>query len=386
MEEKLEKILKDPQLFERVNKEFNKKIVGEHDTRKTIFLIACGGRLVKNRKATSGNLLVNCETGSGKDFVIKNVLKILPQENCKETDYTIIKRTRISPTTPDHWDIDWTGKLLYVEDISNRVLNSDIIKVCSSNDDINSIATITNRQNVSENKTQKGKPILIFSGAKTYLKNEMLRRFPICKLDESEPQTKEIINKNVEEAKVGTTEDYDNSIKEALVLLERVNVKIPFADKLKDILPTENLITRTIFPRFLDYIKFSTAIHQLQREIDNGYLIATPEDYDIARMVVMETITNEKSIPLTNYDEKIQKVLKENKGSRYSVDEILDKAKIDITRQSLKPLLDKLVKYDFAECETFRPNVGRPYLVYWSKEVGELNIPKWGELIWKKKD
>ena len=43
---------------------------------------------------------------------------------------------------------------------------------------------------------------------------------------------------------------------------------------------------RRVFPRFLDLIKSSCALHQFQRKSDKGFYYANKEDYEIAREVI----------------------------------------------------------------------------------------------------
>ncbi|GAG25669.1 unnamed protein product, partial [marine sediment metagenome] len=129
----IEEILKDPKLFDKIDREFDKMIVGEKKARRTIFLFSCG-RLVLNAESTSTNLLVNDESGMGKDHVTKNVLKIYP--NWNGNPGIVHHRVRISPTAFCYWhnckfeeDWTWDGKIFYGEDISNNVLNSDMFKL-----------------------------------------------------------------------------------------------------------------------------------------------------------------------------------------------------------------------------------------------------------------
>src|SRR3989344_1465735 len=109
-------VLTDHNLFNNITEvEFDKKIVGELKSRKTIFLCAAGGRLVENSQIASFNLLVNDEAGTGKDYVVGAVLEILPSE-------IYIHKTRISPTVFTYWysgekykNWTWDGKVFYHE-------------------------------------------------------------------------------------------------------------------------------------------------------------------------------------------------------------------------------------------------------------------------------
>lgn len=73
-------LLANPDLFDLITEdELDKKIVGELETRKTIFLCACGA-LVENSNLASYNLLVNSESGAGKDWITGKSLEVFPHD------------------------------------------------------------------------------------------------------------------------------------------------------------------------------------------------------------------------------------------------------------------------------------------------------------------
>ncbi len=291
------KILKNTQLFNEItDNEFDKKIVGEKETRKVIFLCAAGGRCVKNNQIASYNLLVNDDAGVGKDYVVAAVLDILPTEQ-------YIHKTRISPAVFTYWhnpqyepDWSWDGKVFYPEDISEMVLNSDVFKVMCSK---GSSATVVIKQRAYEIDI-KGKPVMITTTASATPNPELARRFAILNLDSSEDQTKLIMARHSQFKKKGTIPEYSPDITLALSYLQQVRVKIPFADKIDKHFPTKNVIMRTHYPRFLDFISASAAFHQYQRSIDEeGFVLATGTDYEIARACFLKLSSNKYMIPLT---------------------------------------------------------------------------------------
>ncbi|MDD5148662.1 MAG: hypothetical protein PHH08_04330, partial [Candidatus ainarchaeum sp.] len=288
--------LSHPEFFNIIcEQELSKKIEGEQDAIQTIALVGFGGRLVQNCEPTSTNLLVNSASGSGKDWICKNTLSILPKE-------IYIKRTRISPTVFNYWhnskfepDWTWNEKVFYLEDISNPVLNSDVFKVMASG---GSVSTITINQYAVDIEI-KGKPVMITTTAAATPNPELIRRFPIVSLDESIDQTKAIIKKQAKFAVQGKTTEHNPKIKEALGYLQTIKVKIPFAEILPELIPSNHIIMRTNFPRLLDYIKFSCALFQFQRKQDNeGYFLATGQDYEYARKAIQK-ITGSGIISLT---------------------------------------------------------------------------------------
>jgi hypothetical protein len=307
-EERLLKILKRKNIFNEITEiELDKKIVGEVDARKVIFLCACG-RLVENCQIASYNLLVNDDAGTGKDYVTHATLSILPKDQ-------YVKKTRISPAVFTYWhnstyDLDWTwdGKVFYTEDISESVLNHEVFKVmCSSGSE----ATVVIKQRAIDIHIE-GKPVMITTTATSIPNPELTRRFEILNLSENKDQTKAIIERHAKFAVAGISPEYNLDYSKAMALLKRVKVRIPYAESLCTLFPTESIMMRTKFPRFLDLIKASAAFHQNQRKCDkNGFLLANGQDYEISCQIMRTLISNRYFIPLTKIQRKIVEFFEE---------------------------------------------------------------------------
>lgn len=321
-------------------RELDKVMVGEIEARKTIFLCAVGS-LVTNANTASYNLLVNDLAGAGKDYITGKTLSLIP-------DFRFLKRTRISPTTFTYWhnskfepEWTWDGKVLYLEDVANTVLNSSVFKVmCSTG----SIATIVKDQRAID-IIIKGKPVIIITSATANPTPELVRRFSIVNLDSGIKQTEAIVKRHLEYAKTGKVPEVDHIFIDALKNLQPVRVKIPFATKIAEYIPNENIIMRTHILRFLDYIKASCALYQYQRETDeDGFHIATDQDYQIARVALMKTTSNQYMIPLTKDQRRILDVFKELGSNWYSVNDLEPKITW-ISDKWLREQLDRLVEY-----------------------------------------
>lgn len=376
--------LKLSNLFELFDAELDKTIVEEHETRKTILLVALGGALTVNAESTSLNLMVHDDSGAGKDYIVRQVLKLLPQK-------WIVQRKRISPTVFNYWhnlkfepEWTWDGKVFYNEDISNVMLNSDVFKVFSSAE-IGGISasTITINNRAIELEI-KGKPVMLLTIASASPNPELLRRFPICNLDTTEAQTKLILKRKAQYHARGIKPSYDQKIMDALYWLKPVKVKVPFAEKLVNVLNSTHIIIRTHFDRFIDYVKFAAAIHQFQRECDeDGDLIAAPEDYEIARLAMLKTTSNIFSIPLTKTQTRIIEIMKreskENECS-FSVGD-LEKYISFISDRQLRRELDKLATLGFLEKDKApREYSKHDVLVYKLLKQININLPSWEDL------
>jgi len=372
------KILRNPELFKTITeREFDKKIVGEIESRKTIFLSTCG-RLVKNASLTSFNVLINSKSGAGKDYITSKVLEIYPK-------ILYEKRSRISPTALTYWhnahyepDWTWEGKIAFFKDISNNVANSDVFKLYLS-DETSSVITIKQRAYEID---IIGKPVVLVTSANASLESEMLRRFNLLPLNESIDQTKAIIERQAELAQDGTEPEYDKGITNALRYLKPVKVQIPFAKKVSLIfMDSPNIILRTSFNRFLDYIKASAAFHQYQRERnDNGVLIANGSDYNLARLAFLKTTANRELIPLTRHQTKILDVFRELGVGNYSVSDLSPKVTF-ISQKTLYIELDRLADNGFLQKDNEeRESSKRPIMVYSFIDSPEANLPLFKDL------
>ncbi|MFH1229351.1 MAG: hypothetical protein V1678_02905 [Candidatus Aenigmatarchaeota archaeon] len=378
-EDEARTILENPRILDVLIEEINQKVVGETDTIKTI-LLACFGSLVENNQIASYNLLVNSESGSGKDYIVFSTLQILPKDSW-------LKRTRITPNVFTYWhnpqyepEWTWDGKICYLEDISDNVMDGEVFKVmCSSG----SSATVLIKQ-VPKDIEIRGKPVFIITSANASPNSELTRRFVIVNLDESIDQTKAIMERQAKYESEGKSIKYNKTLIESLSYLERIRVKIPFAKVLPGFLPKNSMIMRTHFPRFMDYIKSSCALHQYQRETDEeGFNVAEGQDYDIAREVLLKLTSNPFMIPLTHNDKKLLDIL-EGLGVPISALEL--EAKISfLSRAQLYKILDKLAKYGFLEKSTREDEIdsrknATVYSLTSSIKVSPLIIPTWSEI------
>ena len=381
-EESLE-FLKDPDLFNLTTEiELDKQIVGEIDTRKTIFLCACGS-FVENAQIASYNLMVNSGSGAGKDWVLSHTLKILPKK-------CYVKRTRITEKAFTYWHDSikepwwtWDGKVFYYEDITNRILNSDVFRVmCSTG----STVTVVKDQ-IARDIEIKGKPVIIVSSAKATLTQEMERRFTLISCDETIDQTEAIMDRQAENAENMGDTDFDSRISGALGFLKRVRVKIPYAKAIRSFLPKGNIVMRTHFQRLLDYIKASTALYQNQRERDeNGNVIATGDDYDIAVIAFKKITSNPRMITLTKNKQRILQIFKDFEAQtlekkKYSVKELEAKVTF-INLPQLYIELNELTENNFLEKDKEKKEGSDKLIMVFSlvESSNELKIPEWKDI------
>ena len=282
----VEVLLKNPKLFDLITEdELSKAISGEIATVKTIFLSLCG-IWVENVQI---NTIVSSESSSGKSYVCKKIIEIFPIE-------LVQYRTKITPEAFTYWhnsksepEWTWDGKICYIEDVSQMVMDSPTFRVMSSE---GSIATVVRNQQSIDIKIN-GKPCMLVTTANTNPTKELLNRFNIINMDETEIQSHRILEKTAEFAENIFKVNYNPIVLEALRLLKRVSVIIPFAKKIVNYFPLDDIRVRRDFKRFLDLITASCALHQYQREQDyEGNFIAEEQDYELSKEAIISMQSN----------------------------------------------------------------------------------------------
>jgi len=274
------KILKNSDLFKIIDKELAKRITGEEKSRRAIFL-SLSSIWLKDLDIPL-NTLVSSESSSGKSYVCKQIIKIFPR-------YLVVYRSKISGEAFTYWHTNedewtWDGKILYLEDINQQVLDSSTFKVMCSE---GSIATVVRNQKAVD-LFVNGKPCMLITTATTSPTTEVLNRMQIIPLDESKEQTQQI---TWEQALDNKRENYEPDLIDALSYLERYKVIVPFAPHIHNYLTKfyswEDIRMRRDFSRLISLIKCSAVLHQFQREKnEQGDLIATEQDYEIAIQVI----------------------------------------------------------------------------------------------------
>lgn len=343
---KYEELLRNPRLFDIITlQEFEKKIAGEIDTRRAIFLALCG-ILVKNKQGML-NICVNSESSAGKSFICSAIIKIFPTSRYEY-------RTKITPEVLTYWHNDtpawtWDGRILYLEDIRDTILNSDALKVMVSE---GSIATILMKQKVIDMKIN-GKPLVLCTMRNPNPKIEIINRFNLINLDETEIQTRLIAERLCKVAEFGEGEKYDEELIEAMSLLNMVNVHIPFANKLLKIMSQKDIRFRRANSAILDLIKASCAFHQYQRKQEHNHILAERQDYEIAREAIKKfdillpplTFRQKRAFKVC---EKLSKENEENFDGWFSAKEVYTKDAF-INQQNWYFYLDVLQQAGFLE-------------------------------------
>ena len=302
--EKCGKYLKDPMLLVNIVDEIQKEgVVGEEDTVLCLILKVML-RHVKCADATSSNVVVSDKSGGGKDFIVTAVCNVL----IPEAEY--YHRTGLTEKIFTYWNANkkeftWNGKVIHLEDPCDDLIASQGFKTMASGGAKN---TVVKDQKAVDLKVN-GKPVLITTSYNIDVDVEGIRRWDTLRMDTSKELTSLVI-RNIMLKKSGLIEVNENKdLREALKsILAPKAVKVPFMYDILKVLPN-TLAMRTICGKFVDYIKASAVLYQMQREhTKDGCINATWEDYEYARFVFAKMI-GKHGVPLNSSEETFMKIL-----------------------------------------------------------------------------
>lgn len=363
--EAYEEALLDKILFKRLLAETDKKVEGEEIPRHT--LLNCALSVFLKNEKNLPHVLINSVSSAGKGHVGKAVFDLLPAQN---GEYM----TKITPEAFTYWKADnqnwtWDGKLLFLDDVKQDFLNCDTFKVMLTEG--SKAVTVVKGQAVELHIP--GKPLVFLTTAHSMPNDELTNRMNFVTLDESEEQTKAILKRQaLEAAGIREKEKYDWVLTNSLSFLERVEVIVPFADKLPDYFPSSEVGIRRDFPRFLLLIKAVAALYQRQRDTDNkGRVIAEQQDYDIAKRS-FEGFVFESGVKLQHKQKKAYDYVKEllERGTRMDEEGRSFVRVEDVENNSLYAprtwygILGGLSQKGLLEKDSREGDFNKPYVVY----------------------
>jgi hypothetical protein len=129
--------------------------------------------------------------------------------------------------------------------------------------------------------------------AKSIFQEDLNRMVQIW-TDESAKQTRRVMHAAVQSYKPGksvtdvaTIIDKHREFQAALVWQD---VRIPYVEALAELLPAEKIQARRIIGQVLATIEAVALLHQFQRELVDGQLLTTWNDYEVARRLLLEPL------------------------------------------------------------------------------------------------
>jgi hypothetical protein len=320
-------------------------VVGE-DKAILCLLIKIFLRLVKNGDFVSSNLVLSDLSGSGKDWLVKNLCRFLLPESCFKS------YSRVTDKALNYYKIDWNGKVLHLEDVDVDFLNGSVIKTMASGGS-SVLATVVGKNDAVEVDID-GKPVMIATSFSAVVDEEGVRRWDYLRLDTTIGQSKAIVLSLIKPI-------VDRRLQKVLHGLKRFAVVIPFENKIVGVLPS-NINMRTEKNKLIDYIRSSTVLFQKYRKIDkSGRLIATMFDYDFACFVFYHFNSSSFS-SLSRSQEELFNLVKSSYEDKVSVRYLI--ANSSLSRKTVYRHIDLLKLFGLVSVSDEYDNSARKEIMF----------------------
>lgn len=292
----VKQILLDPAILHRFKKALDKLIAGEDKNKLLLFSVACTSFM---KKGVLGAIIIG-ESSAGKSHLMNSVLKFFGN---------VEEYTRITKASPDRLERSFCNKILKVEELRGTEQAQSSLRVLISEGQLK-LLTTTRGENgniTTEELVTNGIPCFITSTTRLKPDEELLNRLFIISIDETEAQTKKVLEY---EALEFTDPDFEDTVQppqELLDVLEFLALSpfneylIPFADQLARKFPSKNVKARRDFKKLLYIIGAVAFLHQMQRpkvyrQKVPQYTVALPADFymawEIAAEGMKETLLN----------------------------------------------------------------------------------------------
>jgi hypothetical protein len=281
------KMLLNPDITEEIKQDFAKiGIVGEQNLALTLYL-AGTSRLLDRPLAC----IIQAPSSSGKSFLASRVSDMFPADAVVQAHSmtprailylepgSLVRKLLIGGERSHHKDPDATRAF--------RELISD-----------GYVSSIVGGRRIE----QRGPVAYVESTTQGRIFGEDLNRCLLLTSDSSSEQTRRIIEYTGRLAQYGDNSDEKNRILSkhwiAQSMLRNCDVRIPFATRLTANFNTESVEARRSINQVLSMVKAVALLHQFQRIVeprDDDYILACPEDYRIARSLLVEPLSRSGS-------------------------------------------------------------------------------------------
>jgi len=263
--------ISDENLLLTMSRRYARKIVGEEGNIKTALCSILSRHLPKKFRF---NLIILNQSSTGKSYFLNNILTPI-----KDTD-DIIDFTDFSEAFLKRSFSDVDRKIIKIEQLEKKDDKGQLSFHRLKHLMTEGILRFGNVDNDEKGRKQakvfevRGFPIFLTTATDSNIDPETENRFLIMELDESEEQTKKIIdytlsdyskiyNNSEWQQDVSDLKEIFQELKQSSVMIE--DVKIPFADKIEAMLP-KNLTIRRDLGKILNLTCVIAFIHYKNRD------------------------------------------------------------------------------------------------------------------------
>jgi len=340
--------------------------VGEFLAKKLGFVCAASARYGKPIQPST-----HAQSAAGKNALWDIVLSLYPPE-------MIIRRSGLSAKALFRTQADLRGRVLYIQEVAGSEDANYTIRVMQSDGRLEYEATEKMPDGSLGNVVYQteGPTVIVQTTTKNHLHPENETRvFPIF-IDESEEQTKRIVESHLKEAAGRRpSEEEQEKIKQrwhdAIRLLEPAEVVMPYAQRIE--MPRSPLRIRRDARRLLDVVRVIAWLHQHQRERDaEGRIFATEEDFNEALRLVSESLRRAWKT-LTPSEEAVLGAIKElpeqHRSDGFKRRDLTVKG---VSDRTVKEVLKSLTETGFLDCDGRQGPQGYTYSL--AREAEEIPI------------
>ena len=335
--------LKDPYLLSKIVDGYISKIIGEENNIKTLFCACISKDLPRENRIS---VIIASQSSAGKSNLVNNVLEPFKEDTIDYTDFTsaFLKRT----------ETVLNGKILKIEQMEKtneyRQITMSNTKFLLSEGKLKTGLVDRNEKNQNMPKTLvvTGIPVFISTSTNFNFDPETLNRTFLMEIDESEEQTKRIVNYQLK--KYSTLKIYDkweSELKELTNLAKLyktiahqiTQIIIPFAHKIENRIPIHDITIRRDLQKILNLTSVIAFLHcgNRMRVQDNDgsdfikdqygktekhytySLIAEPSDFkealEIAGKTIKQTLNKLNDSSMQVYSKFVELYKDNNKDS-----------------------------------------------------------------------
>ena len=285
-------LLDDPHLMDRIGEMISARgYAGDTRPAQQVYL-AMTSRL----QARPMNIAVVAQSAAGKNRAVDGAKELIPDEAiheiCASSERALI-----------YDDVDVEHKVMIFAEADSIPEDGPAASAIRSLASDNEMAYDTVEKTAEGLRTRhirKRGPTGLITTSTKRLPEQMSTRTLELPISDDEAQTRAVLKMQAAEA---SCLRQDRPSIEPFIALQRWlaeaglrEVRIPFAPELAREIPARAVRMRRDFPQLLACIKAVTMLYQRQREIDDGHIVATLDDYAVARDLlapVFEAIVSE---------------------------------------------------------------------------------------------